>query len=390
MPPRSTRRELRIAGFHIRVTPATLISVLLIAVLWNPTYALLGDVGSVVASLATGVLLLVSVLVHELFHALAARGLGQNVDHIELNLFGGHTQYRGQALHPWGSLLISLAGPISNLLLFWGLDAVSEALATSPGGSVGAAGTALVLRETAWLNLVLGVFNLVPALPLDGGNALRSLLRGLGVPSTPATLVTGVVGLVLAAAALLVPVVLFVVVRQVPLTVIVFIVLGLFLGQASWQAVRRASAEQKVAGLSVDHVARPLVVLPGQVMVAAADPGLQSGAIVISRGPNGAFLRVDPTAAAQVPRPARAGTALTAVLRPVGRVARVSSELSGVQLIHAAAASDADLFLVDEDAGAPASAAGRGAAEEARPAQYLRAILGEDLKGAAQRYVERR
>lgn len=372
MPSAPARTGLRIAGFDLRITPATLITVLLIAVLWNPSFTVLGDVGSVVASLSTGVLLLVSVLLHELFHALAARALGQTVDHIELNLFGGHTQYRGRALNPWGSLLISIAGPVANLLLFWVCNTAVGFLVG--GGGFGMA-AALVLLAVGWLNLILGIFNLIPGLPLDGGNALRSLLRGLGASSTAATFVTGAVGLVLAGAMLLYPVVMFLLGSQVGIAAIWAILLGLFLGSASWQAIRRARAEQAVAGLTVDHVARPLVVLPANFPVAEADVALQSGAIVVSQGATGAFLRLDPGAADQVPPAARRLTPLSAVLRPVGQVARISSSFSGADLVRAASASNADLFLIDENGG--------GAAPS-------RAILGEDLKSAVQRQVARR
>jgi Zn-dependent protease len=392
VPAAPARPGLRIAGFDLRVTPATLITVLLVAVLWNPTYASLGDVGSVVASLGTGVLLLVSVLVHELFHALAARALGQTVDHIELNLFGGHTQYRGRALNPWGSLLISVAGPIANLLLWWLCSTAADLLRSdggSPSGAGVATGVTMVLVGVAWLNLILGIFNLIPGLPLDGGNALRSLLRGVGVPSTPATLATGAVGLLLAAALLLFPIVQFLLGSTVGIAAIWSVLLALFLGQAAWQAIRRARAESSVAGLGVDQVARPLAVLPAGAPVSEADRALQAGAIVVARGAGGSLLRLDVAAAGRVPTAARHLTPLSAVLRPVGRVARISSRLSGVDLVRAAAGADADLFLVEEEVGTTGRHGSAGTAAVGG-AGTSRGILGEDLKEAARRHVERR
>src|SRR5699024_10844769 len=99
----------------LRVSPGTLLTVLLFAVLMYPSLARGGAPPTTAVLLAVGIGVLV--LVHEAAHALVARAFGASVDHIALTLWGGHTQYRTRQMSTLGSLLVSLSGPLSNLLL---------------------------------------------------------------------------------------------------------------------------------------------------------------------------------------------------------------------------------------------------------------------------------
>ena len=110
-----------------------------------------------------------SILLHELGHALRARREGMRIDGITLWLFGGVARFRGMFPSAGAEFRIAVAGPLVSLVLGGGM----LALALVPG-----------LPEPidavcAWLgftNLALLVFNLIPALPLDGGRMLRSAL----------------------------------------------------------------------------------------------------------------------------------------------------------------------------------------------------------------------
>lgn len=109
-------------------------------------------------------------LAHELAHALVARRSGMAVEGITLWLFGGVSKLGGEAPDPETELRIALVGPGTSLGLGAGLAVV--AAATSPLND-------LLTSTLVWLavvNLVLGVFNLVPAFPLDGGRVLRAAL----------------------------------------------------------------------------------------------------------------------------------------------------------------------------------------------------------------------
>lgn len=108
-----------------------------------------------------------SVLLHEFGHALTARRFGIRTRRIVLWPIGGVAQLEGQPRTPRQELLIALAGPAVNFALAAGLWSLT-ALGILPGGGLV---TSLLLA-----NLTLGVFNLLPAFPMDGGRVLRALL----------------------------------------------------------------------------------------------------------------------------------------------------------------------------------------------------------------------
>jgi Zn-dependent protease len=127
------------------------------------------------------VVVFVSILVHELGHALAFRAAGYSA-RIELHGMGGLTHGDGRAGAPSSarSVAISLAGPAAGFLLggaVWLVGRLAPALAASPTA-------ALVLGDALWINVGWGIANLLPILPLDGGQALRAVLdarmRGRG------------------------------------------------------------------------------------------------------------------------------------------------------------------------------------------------------------------
>jgi Zn-dependent protease len=138
---------------------------------------LLGVVGLTMGGFAAVAFVLfgfASVLLHELGHALVARHLGVRVPRIELHFFGGAAQMADQPRSAGDEIAIAAAGP-----------AVSFALA----GLSLLAGSALSAPLLHWfgqINVVIGAFNLIPALPMDGGRILRALLsRRMGfLPAT--------------------------------------------------------------------------------------------------------------------------------------------------------------------------------------------------------------
>ena len=128
---------------------------------------LLGVVGLTMGGAGAVAFVLVafaSVVLHELGHALVARHLGVNVSRIELHFFGGAAQMTDQPRSARDEIAIAAAGP-----------AVSFALAGLSLVLLSLTGVA-VFQVLAWINLVLGAFNLIPALPMDGGRILRAIL----------------------------------------------------------------------------------------------------------------------------------------------------------------------------------------------------------------------
>ncbi|HKF76974.1 MAG TPA: site-2 protease family protein [Candidatus Dormibacteraeota bacterium] len=124
-----------------------------------------------VAALAGAVLFYGCLLAHELAHALMARRQGLRVAGITLWLFGGVSQLEGEPKSPGAEALITLVGPLTSFAvagIAFLLELAASALALPALVSV-------LLAWLALLNVALGLFNLIPAFPLDGGRLLGSL-----------------------------------------------------------------------------------------------------------------------------------------------------------------------------------------------------------------------
>lgn len=126
--------------------------------------------GGVIAAL----LLFASVLLHELMHSIVALRNGIDIAGINLFIFGGVSRMRSEPRTPEVELKMAIAGPVTSILLagaFWVLLRVG-------GEAVFGRLGALVIGYLALINLVLGVFNLLPGFPLDGGRVFRAMLWG--------------------------------------------------------------------------------------------------------------------------------------------------------------------------------------------------------------------
>ena len=123
-------------------------------------------------AIAASILFFVSILLHELGHAVQARREGMEIDGITLWLFGGVARFKGMFPSAGAEFRIAIAGPLVSLAL--GLLFVVGAWAVSARETVDG-----VAAWLGYINLSLLVFNLLPALPLDGGRVLRSALWGL-------------------------------------------------------------------------------------------------------------------------------------------------------------------------------------------------------------------
>lgn len=155
-------RIARVAGIPIDLHW----SFLLLSVVWLGSTALATGPAAAVAGALPVVALFVSVVLHELGHALAARGFGLQTDGITLYPFGGVARIRADGLTPTSEFVVALAGP-----------AVNGVLAVAAGALWLVFPHPSVLIFAA-LNIGMGVFNLTPAFPMDGGRVLRALLAG--------------------------------------------------------------------------------------------------------------------------------------------------------------------------------------------------------------------
>lgn len=127
-------------------------------------------VGYAVAGLAGALLLVLSILVHELAHAMVGRAKGVEIEGITLWLLGGVARMRSEPRTPRDELAVTAVGPVASLALGLVFGVLSAAAAAAPVDELAAA----VLGYLAAANIVLAVFNLLPAAPLDGGRVLRA------------------------------------------------------------------------------------------------------------------------------------------------------------------------------------------------------------------------
>ncbi len=170
----SSIRLGRIAGVDVGINWSWLVVFALIT--WSLAVGVFPDQAPgrsqstyVAMAVAAAILFFASLLAHELGHAVTARREGMELDGITLWLFGGVARFKGQFPSAGAELRIALAGPAISLaigvacsVLAWGI--------TLPGGVDG------VLAWLGYVNLILLAFNMLPALPLDGGRVLRALL----------------------------------------------------------------------------------------------------------------------------------------------------------------------------------------------------------------------
>lgn len=134
----------------------------------DPRWAsLVGPVGAYGAGLLLALLLFASVLAHELGHSLVARAQGIKVNSIKLFLFGGIASIERESKTPGEAFQVAIAGPAVSLFLFVALTALSR-VADLPPIAAG------VVNSVATTNLVLALFNLIPGLPLDGGQIFKA------------------------------------------------------------------------------------------------------------------------------------------------------------------------------------------------------------------------
>jgi len=125
-----------------------------------------------------------SVLAHELAHSIMARMQGMQVRSITLFLFGGVSNLQRNPPSPKAEFLITIVGPLTSFALGFILTALSTVSIASLGSEMPITGEVLgrfgpVVTVLVWLgsvNIILGVFNLIPGFPLDGGRILRSVL----------------------------------------------------------------------------------------------------------------------------------------------------------------------------------------------------------------------
>ena len=243
----------RLAGIDISIHPSWLVIAFLI------TYSLAGSQFPrqfrgwtegqywIVAG-ATAALFFGSVLAHELSHAILARRFGLKVEGITLFIFGGVTSIDSDSRTPREEALIAAAGPATSLLIgavLVGIDVFVDQ--PQLGALIGWLG---------FVNIALGIFNLIPGFPMDGGRVLRALIWKLRGDRLTATRNAAVVGRLLAYA--LVGLGVFIALQPGGIVSGLWLaVIGWFLSNAAETTLMQAGVERSLNGVRVRDAMDP-------------------------------------------------------------------------------------------------------------------------------------
>lgn len=330
------------------VTPSWLLAAVVLTILFAPTVRFwapaMGTPGVLVVSFVFVLLLFGSVFCHEVAHALVARSRGHRVDELALTLWGGHTAYSGGAHRPGDTALVAVVGPLTNLALalaFW-VGFQAQTVESVP---------ALLLYAGAFSNAFVGAFNLLPGLPLDGGQVLEAAVWKATGSRARGTVVAGwvgrVVGVGVVAGALLWPLADG---RQPSwVTVMWAALIGAFLWSGATEAMRTGRRREALAGLTVRSLATPAVLVTQGSAVAdvgrAAEGRGESVVVVVDRS-HAPVGWVDPRAVAAVPADQIAATTVDAVVVPFPAGSAVPADASGPELLQHLAGTSGGSRLV--------------------------------------------
>ena len=150
-----------------------------------------------ITALVTAVLFFVTLLLHELAHSLVAQRRGLRISAITLFALGGVSQMQDDATDAKTEFWIAIAGPITSLIIGFGCWAIAAVSGWKPSTEPHSAVTE-VLVWLGYINIGLGLFNMIPGFPLDGGRVLRAIIWGITRNADRATRIAARVGQVVA------------------------------------------------------------------------------------------------------------------------------------------------------------------------------------------------
>ena len=346
-----------IGSVPIIVTPSWVLSVVVIAAFGVPviTQVVPGTgVGTAVAvSVVLGVLLGVSVLAHELGHCLVARLIGIPVSGVRLYLLSGVSELTRTPKTPRDEAAIAAAGPAVSALLagiFW----------LAVRGVTVSTVSWLVLILLALANAVVAVFNLLPALPMDGGRVLRAAVWKAFDDRRAGTAVA-VVGGYLVALALGVWSVLLVVSGGIAgaLPACIGIVMAVFVAVGAAQERAPRERTRWPAGVPLAPLARPVVRLPAETPVwLALESAADHGVILTEAGGIARGMMDVPAARELATHRPQAPASLVA--RPVSADAVILADDDPADVVERLRTTTAVDFLLVDDAGSPTGVIRRG------------------------------
>jgi Zn-dependent protease len=292
------------------------------------------------------VLLYLSVLVHELSHSVVAQGYGLPVRRIVLWPLGGVSEIDREAPTPGREFAIAAAGPALSLVLGgigWGLYQVANT------GITGA-----LIRQLVFANIIVGIFNLLPGLPLDGGRMLRAVIWLVTKKPNTATLAAAWTGRVLALGLLAVPFFTGGLAGGDMVSTLWVIVIAGFMWTGATQSIKATRFRERLPALQARRLARKAISVPASTPLAEAvrradEAGAR--AIVIVDHENRPIAIVNESAVMATPTERRPWIDVGTLARTIDPSLVVNADLGGMALLDALRRAPATEYLLTEQSG---------------------------------------
>ncbi|UOE21995.1 site-2 protease family protein [Thermobifida halotolerans] len=339
-------------GIPVHVTPSWAVIAILLTLLYQPvvedTLAL--GAASYLVALVFAVLLYASVLVHELAHSVVARHYGLPVRRITLYMLGGVSEIEREAEKPGQEFWIAFSGPLLSLVL--AAAGFVGYLLAAPDTIVG------VLVWQLWVaNLLVGVFNLLPGLPLDGGRILRAGVWALTRRSLTGTVAAAWAGRILGAVVVALPFVYsWVLWGTTPgvFAIVWSVLLGTFIWVNASTALRAARVRARLPELAARDLARSTVTVAADTPLAEAlrrraEADAHAVLVVDSAGTPTSL--VDNAAAAAVPEERRPWLSAADTARALTPETVLPADIGGQRLLDTVNARPVSQYLLVEPDG---------------------------------------
>ena len=334
-------------GIPVYVSPYWfVIAGVFIVIYANDLSATLSGSMRYVVAAAFVILLYVSVLVHELSHSVVARGFGLPVRRILLYPLGGVSEIEREAPTPGREFAVAGAGPALSLVLGavgWGLAQLV------PYGVAGA-----LIRQLMVANIIVGVFNLLPGLPLDGGRMLRAVIWKITKKPTTATIAAAWVGRVLAVALLAIPFFSGGLAGGDIVSTLWVVVIAGFMWMGASQSIKATRFRERLPALQARRLARKAISVPASTPLAEAirqadEAGAR--AIVVVDHESKPIAIVNEAAVTATPPQRRPWVDTGSMARTIDPSLVLNADLQGMALLDALRRAPASEYLLADSTG---------------------------------------
>jgi Zn-dependent protease len=338
----------RLFGIPVHVSPYWFIiaGVFIIIYANELSGSLQGATTRYLVAAAFVVLLYVSVLFHELSHSVVAQGFGLPVRRIVLWPLGGVSEIDREAPTPGREFAIAAAGPALSLVLGgigWGLYQVANT------GITGA-----LIRQLVFANIIVGLFNLLPGLPLDGGRMLRAVIWLFTKKPNTATIAAAWTGRILALALLAIPFYTGGLAGGDMVSTLWVIVIAGFMWTGATQSIKATRFRERLPALQARRLARKAISVPASTPLAEAvrradEAGAR--AIVIVDHENTPIAIVNESAVMATPEQRRPWVEAGTLARTIDPSLVLNADIGGMALLDALRRAPATEYLLTEASG---------------------------------------